>query len=161
MSLRAARNSGAAIPREAIDDAIGFVLNCRQRDGGFGYQPGGGSGLARTGTALLCLELCGKHRTKETLAGGDWILRNMRHGDNDGFFYYGIYYAAQAMFQLGEEHWDKFGEYLYDTLLKLQRPDGSWHEGRGNEARAGVCYSTSMAVLALTPAYRQLPIYQR
>ena len=161
MSLRSVRNSGGAVPREAIDDAVAFVLNCRQRDGGFGYQPGGGSGLARTGTALLCLELCGKHRTRETLAAGDWILRNMRHGDNDGFFYYGIYYCAQGMFQLGDEHWEKFAEHLYDTLLKLQERDGSWPEGRGNEARAGSCYSTAMAVLALTPAYRQLPIYQR
>ncbi|MBM4033474.1 MAG: hypothetical protein FJ291_17055 [Planctomycetes bacterium] len=65
------------------------------------------------------------------------------------------------MFQLGAEHWDKFAEHLYDTLLRLQRSDGSWSEGRGNEARAGTCYSTAMAVLALTPAYRQLPIYQR
>jgi len=76
---------------------------------------------------LGCLELCGRHRTKETLAAGDWILRHMRDG----------------------------------TLLKMQERDGSWSEGRGNEARAGACYSTSMAVLALTPAYRQLPIYQR
>ncbi|HUT35269.1 MAG TPA: prenyltransferase/squalene oxidase repeat-containing protein [Planctomycetota bacterium] len=161
MSLRAARNSGAAVPREAIDDAIQFVLNCRQRDGGFGYQPGGGSGMARTGTALLCLELCGRHRTKETIAGGDWILRHMRDGDSDGFFYYAIYYTAQGMFQLGDEHWEKFAENMYGTLLKKQERDGSWSEGRGNEARAGRCYSTAMAVLALTPAYRQLPIYQR
>lgn len=161
MSLRAARNAGASIPREAIEDAVQFVLNCRQRDGGFGYQPGGGSGLARTGTAVLCLELCGRHRSRETIAGGDWILRHMRDGDSDGFFYYGIYYTAQAMFQLGDEHWEKFAEHLYTTLLKMQRKDGSWPEGRGNEARAGSCYSTAMAILALTPAYRQLPIYQR
>ena len=61
MSLRSARNNGAAIPKKAIDDAVRFVMNCRRPDGGFGYQPGGPSGLARTGTALLCLELCGKH----------------------------------------------------------------------------------------------------
>lgn len=162
MSLRAVRNAGGAVPREAIEDAVQFVLNCRQRDGGFGYQPGGGSGLARTGTALLCLELCGRHRTREALGAGDWILRHMRDGDSDGFFYYGIYYTSQGMFQLGDEYWEKFAEHMYSTLLKMQDArDGSWHEGRGNEARAGRCYSTAMAVLALTPAYRQLPIYQR
>ena len=161
MSLRAARNSGAAIPREAIDDALEFVMNCRQRDGGFGYQPGGGSGMARTGTALLCLELCGRHRDRATLGAGDWILRNMQHGRDADFFYYGIYYTSQGMFQLGEEHWDKFGDTMYQLLLRMQRDDGSWPDGRGNEAQAGPCYSTSMAVLALTPAYRQLPIYQR
>ena len=161
MSLRSARNNGASVPKEAIEKAVQFVLNCRNRDGGFGYQPGGGSGVARTGTALLCLELCGMHRSPVTIAAGDWILRNMHGGRNDGFFYYGIYYCAQGMFQLGERHWEKFGEHLYETLLKLQRDDGSWAEGRGNEARAGRCYSTAMAILAMSVAYRQLPIYQR
>jgi len=161
MSLRSVRNAGGAVPREAIDDAVQFVLNCRSRDGGFGYQPGGGSGLARTGTALLCLELCGRHNTTETLGAGDWILRHMRETGRDGFFYYGIYYTSQGMFQLGNEYWEKFADNMYSTLLKMQQPDGSWSEGRGNEARAGRCYSTAMAILALTPAYRQLPIYQR
>ena len=161
MSLRAARNSGASIPKEAIDDAVQFVMNCRQRDGGFGYQPGGGSGMARTGTALLCLELCGRHRTKETLAGGDWILRNMAQGRRSDFFYYGIYYTAQGMFQLGEDHWEKFGDHMYEMLLKLQARDGSWPTGGGNESQAGEAYSTAMAVLAMSVAYRQLPIYQR
>ena len=158
MSLRAVRNAGGAVPREAIDDAIGFVLNCRQRDGGFGYQPGGGSGLARTGTALLCLELCGRHRTKETLAAGDWILRHMRDGDSDGFFYYAIYYTAQGMFQLGDDYWEDFAVKLYELMLKQQKPDGHWD---GVDAGSGECYGTAMAVLAMSVPYRQLPIYQR
>jgi len=162
MSLRSARNSGASVPKEAIDEAVRFVMNCRSsHDGGFGYQPGGGSGMARSGTALLCLELCGMHRDRVTIAAGDWILRNMRHGGHDGFFYYGIYYCSQGMFQLGEDHWEKFGEYMYETLLKMQSDNGSWPEGSGNENRAGRCYSTAMAVLAMSVAYRQLPIYQR
>lgn len=161
MSLRAARNSGASIPREAIDDAIQFVMACRQRDGGFGYQPGGGSGLARTGTALLCLELCGRHRDATTLAAGDWILRHLRASRSEDFFYYTYYYCSQGMFQLGEEHWEKFAPDMYDLFLKLQRPDGSWPDASGNEARAGSCYSTAMALLAMTVTYRQLPIYQR
>ena len=161
MSLRSARNNGAAVPKESIEEAVKFVMNCRRHDGGFGYQPGGGSGMARTGTALLCLELCGRHRDRTTIAAGDWILRNTRHGGRGDFFYYGIYYCSQGMFQLGEQHWEKFGAYMYDMLLKLQRSDGSWPEGQGNENRAGKCYSTAMAVLAMSVAYRQLPIYQR
>ena len=138
-------------------------MNCRsKRDGGFGYQPGGGSGLARTGTALLCLELCGFHRDETTRAAGDYILRNMKRGSHHGFYYYGMYYAAQGMFQLGEDHWEQFGAYMYETLLKEQSErDGSWPGKGGNENSAGPCYSTSMAVLAMSVAYRQLPIYQR
>jgi len=161
MSLRSARNNGAAVPKQAIDDAIRFVLQCRSRDGGFGYQPGGGSGLARTGTALLCLELCGRHRDKAAVSAGDWILGCVPHTRRERFFYYGIYYCSQGMFQLGGDHWEKFGAHMYQELLKLQDDDGSWPQGQGNEARAGRGYSTAMAVLAMSVAHRQLPIYQR
>ena len=164
MSLRSARNNGAAVPRRAIEEAVRFVLNCRSRDGGFAYRPGSGSGLARTGTAILCLELCGQHRTDVTRRAGDWILRHIEHGggrNRSDFFYYGMYYSAQAMFQLGEDHWEKYGAYMYDLLLKMQNRDGSWPNGGGNEGRAGPYYSTAMAVLAMSVAYRQLPIYQR
>ena len=169
MSLRSARNSGAAIPLEAIEGAVQFVLNCRSPDGGFAYQPGGGSGLARTGTALLCLELCGQHRTDATKKAGDWILdqiRRKRQGDrprrpDEPFFYYGMYYCAQGMFQLGDEHWEQFGATLYDLLLQMQKDDGSWPDAGGNEGQGGPAYSTAMAVLAMSVAYRQLPIYQR
>ncbi len=166
MSLRSARNNGAAVPREAIDDAVEFVMNCRRPDGGFGYQPGGGSGLARTGTALLCLELCGQHRNEVTRKAGEWVLDYLERHERDraphgSFFYYGMYYCAQGMFQLGEEHWETFGAHLYDTLLKIQEDDGSWPEAGGNERKAGRCYATAMAVLAMSVAYRQLPIYQR
>jgi len=168
MSLRSARNNGAAVPKKAIEEAVRFVMHCRSRDGGFGYQPGNGPGLARTGTALLCLELCGQHRTDVTKQGGDWVLKyigldgSSRHrGRNEHFFYYGMYYCAQGMFQLGEDHWEKFGAYMYDLLLKMQETDGSWPETGGNERQAGRGYSTAMAILAMSVAYRQLPIYQR
>jgi len=161
MSLRSARNSGAAVPTEAIEAAVRFVLNCRSSEGGFAYQPGGPPGLARTGTGLLCLELCGHHRDRVTLAAGDWILHHLPNGQYDDFFYYGMYYASQGMFQLGDEHWERFGEHMYRLLLRLQRDDGSWPESGGNERQAGPCYSTAMAVLAMSVAHRQLPIYQR
>jgi len=173
MSLRSARNNGAPIPGKAIDEAVKFVLNCRdasaggkapRRQGGVGfcYQPGSRSpGLARTGTAVLCLELCGKHRCKEALEGGDWILAHPAKRYGASFFYYGLYYCAQGMFQLGGKYWERFAPHMYEMMIKFQRPDGSWPQGSSNEASAGTCYSTAMGVLAISVSYRQLPIYQR
>jgi hypothetical protein len=171
MSLRSARNNGAPIPKKAIDDAVAFVLNCRDVSGGarepgkgvgFCYQPGSSApGLARTGTAVLCLELCGKHRCKEALGGGDWILAHPAKKYGASFFYYGLYYCAQAMFQLGGKYWERFAPHMYEMMLKFQRKDGSWPQGAANEASAGTCYSTAMGVLAIAVSYRQLPIYQR
>jgi hypothetical protein len=161
MSLRSVRNGGGAVPGEAVDGAVAFVLNCRSPDGGFGYQPGHGAGLARTGTALLCLELSGHHGDEVTLAAGEWILKHLPGPMQAEFFYYAMYYCAQGMFQLGGEPWEMFADHLFKTLVEMQQPDGSWPEGVGNEQQAGACYSTAMSVLALSVVYRQLPIYQR
>lgn len=162
MALRSARNNGAPVPKEAIDDAVKYILRCRMPDGGFGYQPNSGSGIGRTGVGLMCLELCGHHRDEITLKAGDYLMSNFPNNyDKDTTFYYALYYCSQGMFQLGEEHWEKFAPVLYDVLLKLQQTDGSWPARGQHEAGAGPCYSTAMAVLALSVSYRQLPIYQR
>jgi len=172
MSLRSARNNGAQIPLKAINDAVGFVLRCRSRKAapprgkrpagvGFGYQPGGAAGPGRTATALLCLELCGKHRSKEAVGAGDWVLAHPQRSYGQGYFYYALYYNAQGMFQLGGRHWPAFAERMYEMMLKFQRKDGSWPQGSSGEAVAGPCYATAMGVLAMSVSYRQLPIYQR
>ena len=161
MALRSARNNGAAVPADAIAEGIKFVLNCRTRNGGFAYQPGGGAGLARTGTGLLCLELTGHHGEQATTQAGDWILQNPQRNPNQDFFYYGLYYSTQGMFQLGGDYWAKFAPQMYDTVLGLQRQDGSWPPGASSENRPGSCYATAMSVLALSVPDAQLPIYQR
>jgi prenyltransferase beta subunit len=162
MALRSARGNGAAVPAESVKDAVDYVMKCRHKSGGFGYQPGGSPGLARTGTALLCLELAGRHESPATKGAGDWTLQNLpdRFG-RDGFFYYGLYYCSQGMFQLGGKYWRGWAGRMYEMMLRHQGKDGAWPKGSGNEARAGQAYSTAMGVLAMAVAYRQLPIYQR
>ena len=78
-----------------------------------------------------------------------------------GYFYYGMYYSSQAMYQVGGDQWEKFSARLYPMMLKFQKPDGSWPDGGGGEGGAGPCYSTAMSVLAMSVSYCQLPIYQR
>lgn len=161
MSLRSARNNGADIPKEAINEAVRFVMNCRSSDGGFCYQPNAAPGLARTGTALLCLELSGLHGDRVTTQAGEWILAHLPKRIGGEFFYYGMYYCSQGMFQLGGKHWETFAKHMYELMLKYQKDDGSWPNGSDNEDRAGPCYATAMGVLAIGVSYRQLPIYQR
>jgi len=171
MALRAARLNGATIPKDCIDVAKRYIMKCRTLDGGFAYMPAGGqaeaagvSGLARTGIAVLMLELCGNHGDPATIAGGEYILRNMPRTATPQYyaFYYGEYYCSQAMFQLGGKYWEAWAPAMYDMLFKAQAADGSWPTSLDNTAGgAGSCYSTAMAVLAMTVTYRQLPSYQR
>jgi len=160
MSLRSARNNGAAVPKEAIDRAVKYILGLRCSDGGFGYSAPKGPGLARTGTALLCLELCGRHGHKATLGAGEWILKHLPRKLGGGQFYYGLYYCSQGMFQLGGKYWELWARHMYEMMLRFQKKDGSWPRGGGG-GKAGLCYSTAMTVLAMGVSYRQLPIYQR
>jgi hypothetical protein len=156
LALRAAKNLGCDVPAESIDRAIEYIKRCYDRSSGaFRYHPRGVVTVPCTGSCILGLELCGKeqHRTAESLRGGNYILEyppQLGHGH----FYYGVYYCAQATFQLGGKHWTTYRPILHRTLLRHQNRDGSW------EREVSPAYCTAMAVLALTVEYRFLPIYQ-
>lgn len=162
MALRSARNNGTPVPKEAIDDAVAYIKKCNAADGSFGYTAGGGGSMPLTGAGLLCLELSGDHRTDANRKTGQYILNAFKNGWPGGYFYYGIYYASQGMFQLGDKEWEEFAPKMYEMVLKLQAADGSWQPAPGaSDEGAGPCFRTGMAVLALSVSYRQLPIYQR
>lgn len=161
MALRSARNNGAPVPKEAVDRAARYILRCRDEgNGGFGYQDRGARATC-TGIGLLCLELAGHHRDAITLKAGQYIAAAFKPGRPDPFGefkYYGFYYCANGMFQLGGVQWEQFAPVIYNAILAEQKPDGIW---RGSGKEADPCLSTALAVLALSVSYRQLPIYQR
>ena len=163
MALRGAANCGAAIPKESLDQGLAYVRRSAVPDaqGGFGYQPGGSANAARTGTGILSLEMLGSHHAPEALAGGEFLIKWPPDNPGDEFYFYSVYYCAQALNQLGGKYWDTVYAQLRDPLLKAQQADGRWPGGSGQEADAGDAYRTSMAVLALCVPYRYLPLYQK
>jgi hypothetical protein len=160
LALRAARNVGCDVPAERIDQAMEFLLRCRDaRTGAFCYQPAARPTLACTGTGILALELCGKdrHHSHEALMAGGYLLKNPPRWGEEHFFYT-AYYCSQAMFQLGGNYWDFYRPRLHVALFDHQQQSGGWLGGADS---VGPSYCTAMAVLALTVEYRLLPIYQR
>ena len=93
LALRAAKDVGCDVPAEAIDAAVGYVKKCSamNRGGGFSYQPGDGVTATRSGTGILCLEICGEHHAAETLAAANVLRRRPLRYDEQWFFY-GVYY---------------------------------------------------------------------
>ena len=160
MALRSARLNGAQIPPEAIEKAVLYIKRSQNEgSGAFSYQGnGGGSGETLTGAAILCLELCGKHLDPASMKGAKYLEKTYGVLAGHSQRYYGLYYTAQGLFQVGGPVWRGFATWMYDTFVPQQRADGSW-SGSGNNGSD--VYATAMTVLSLTVPYRMLPIYQR
>ncbi len=157
MALRSAKLNGAAVPDVAIKDVVSFLKRHQDKDsGGFGYASTNDHNHSLTGMGLLCLELSGQHGSPETIQAADYVMKNFRDLPGDPFEFYGNYYNAQGMFQIGGRYWEEYAPWMYETYLKKQNSDGSW-----NSREAGRIYGTAVMVLAFTVPYRQLPIYQR
>lgn len=157
MALRSAKLNGAAVPDEAIAAAVSYLSRHQElKEGSFGYMDSHDHARSLTGMGLLCLELCGRHGSKETVQAADYVMKTFRDLPGDQFEFYGNYYNSQGTFQIGGRYWSEYASWMYDTYLKKQSEDGSW-----NSREAGRIYGTAMMVLAFTVPYRQLPIYQR
>jgi len=160
LSLRAAKNAGADVPLEAIDEAVGYIKRIASPGGGFGYTVKGPTTRGRAGIGMLCLEICAKHHTPEALRAADFLLEHPSKWP-DEYFYYGVYYSAHGMYLVGGDYWKKYRPHLETLLLGLQNYDGSWPAPKNAERYAGGVYFTAMSVLALSVEYHYLPIYER
>jgi hypothetical protein len=178
MFLRSARNAEFQVPETPIDEALEYVRRCWDpRKGVFYYALAGESDVISSrgmmGAGILSLCLGGQHRDPIGLAAGDWLLahpfgqfdeviRRTRGGGAPDRFYYSCYYCSQAMAQLGGRYWEQFFPPMVNALLSAWTSDGSWPPESGSNNRIwGNLYSTSLAVLSLTPPYQLLPVYQR
>jgi hypothetical protein len=160
LALRAAKNIGCDVPADSIDNAVAYVKRLSvSGNNGFGYQSANGATPTRTGTGIVCLEICGEHHSPEALGAADFLLAKPLHF-NTSYFYYGVYYCSVGMFKVGGRYWESTRDHLVPILLDNQSADGSW-TGRSSDAGHGPVYCTSMSVLALAVEYRYLPIYQR
>lgn len=175
MFLRSARNAEFNVPKLYFDEGLDFVERCHERDpslhekGVFRYrplesEPNGNPQitLANTASAMLTLILGGRHQHEGVTQGAAWFRsRQYPKPWQDGYYYLSSYYSSQAMAQVGGDAWNQIFPQIAAGILSEQTKDGGWPPGGGAERSYGSSYSTSLAVLALTPAYQLLPIYQR
>lgn len=172
MALRAAKNAGFDVPKEAIDQAVGYIKRSYrvERDSNglpksdaaaFSYEPyGGRQTFSTTAAGLLSLQVCGQYEAVEVLGSSNYLLKSPPE-INEPWFFYGNYYYAQGMYQRGGEHAATARERTERILVSAQNPDGSWYPRNGNEKSAGSVYATSLALLSLSVYHHFLPIYQK
>ncbi|MCL2641010.1 MAG: terpene cyclase/mutase family protein [Phycisphaerales bacterium] len=156
MALRAAKNAGIQVPKAVIDKAIDYVKKSQEPDGGFSYMlQGRGSGYARSAAGLACLFYAGIYEGKEIESAVKYLTKGGGGGRNEGHYYYGVYYAVQAMFMAGGKTWEEAWPKMSQDLIRRQQSDGRW------TGDASDLYATSMALIALQVPNRLLPILQK
>jgi len=155
MALRAARNAGIKIPKNVIDQAITYVKKSANADGSFRYMLSEGSGksYALTAAGITTLFGAGEYDSDELKKGLEYLKQA---GANDfSHYFYGHYYAAQAMYLAGGQYWDDWFLKMTTELLRKQQADGSW------TGEIGEVYCTAMACIVLQIHNCYLPIFQR
>jgi hypothetical protein len=168
MALRSARIAGIAVPKNVVDKCVDYVKRCQDKsEGSFRYQlqmggRGHGNTFARTAAGVCALYSAGIYKGPE-------IERGLRHLEEfnprsqppgrqprfDMHYFYGHYYAVQAMWTAGGSHWTEWFPAIRDELIAGQRSDGRWEDA--------ICmhYGTAMACIILQVPNNYLPILQK
>ena len=71
----------------------------------------------------------------------------------EGHYYYGMYYAVQAMFLAGGDNWSTFYPALRNQLIARKGVNDHWSGDFSDD------YATSMALIILQMPNRYLPVY--
>lgn len=160
MALRSARNAGIEVPKETIDRAVEYVRRCQNPDGGFKYQlESGGSAWPRSAAGVATFYYAGIYRDQAIERGVNYLFKSATPGqeeENRAHYFYGHYYAVQAMYLTGGEAWAKWWPAIRKELLSAQNDNGSW-----SDPSVGDVYGTSMSLIILQMPKRYLPIFQK
>ncbi len=159
MALRAASNGGIHVPTETMERSIMYVKRSQNADGGFMYMlRGGPSAFPRSAAGVVSLYNAGLYEDPAIERGLEYLDQfspTPSPDDLQSHFFYGQYYAVQAMWQAGGDRWHKWFPAARDLLLTQQAQDGSWS--------SSICpeYATAMATIVLQVPNNCLPIFQR
>jgi hypothetical protein len=165
MALRAARDAGIKVEKDVIDRAIEYVRQCQNADGGFSYmltgQRGdGGSAFPRSAAGVCALYYAGVFEGDELRKGLDYLMGFLpaaAPGERNigmAHYYYGHYYAAQAMFLAGGDYWARWYPAIRDELIRRQdRKTGAWPVEISED------YANACALIVLQMPNRYLPVF--
>ncbi len=155
MALRAARDAGINVPDAAREKCIEYVKKSQTADGSFRYTLGGGhTTFALTAAGCVSLFSAGIYDGPQIEKGLAYLKRRKDSAERH-YYFYGHYYAVQAMWHAGGNWWNDWYPSIRDKLLSSQNGDGSWSDSYGSE------YATAMACIILQMPNDMLPVFAR
>ncbi|MEM9478663.1 MAG: prenyltransferase/squalene oxidase repeat-containing protein [Verrucomicrobiota bacterium] len=157
MALRAARDAGIKVPDATREKCIDYVKRSQNPDGSFRYMlQGGHSTFALTAAGVVSLFSAGIYEGEEVEKALKYLKRN-RDSVQGHYFFYGHYYAVQAMWHAGGDWWSDWFPFIRETLIRAQDAgSGAW-----TNSNYGAEFGTAMACIILQMPRDLLPIFAR
>lgn len=164
-ALRAARNTGIAVPMDTIERATSYVRRCA-KPMGFTYQAATDYSYNDTrisyplsAAGVVALYSAGEYDSKEIRIGLGYLGKSVNRLRIGRYHYfYGHYYAAQAMYLSELKRQGGFRDYylrVRDEILAEQKGEGEWVDDVGRT------YATAMAIVVLQMPCELLPLFQK
>lgn len=171
MAIRAAYNLGIGgeQAQRVSARAIAYVRSLATPQGTFLYRHGSGTwgtqgtqGVPRAAAGAMSLIGAGINDLDDPVLGPAMQFLRTHVADHlreeGNWFWYGQYYAAQAMFHSPDrDDWQMYWDMVVPTLAAFQSEDGVWNRPRDH----GSVFGTSMALIILQIPNNYLPIFQR
>lgn len=168
-ALRAARDAGIAVPQAAIQRVLDYLANSRIPTGGnagcFYYKITGRAAFTKTSFAVnaaatTALQSAGVYTEDRYGRALRYLEDNYaevnRHYPTHFYYWYGNYYATQALHMQGGPRFRTFYDRIARDLISRQQPDGRWK----NDTGPGDVFATAVACLILQVPGANLPIFQ-
>ncbi len=161
-ALRSAKSAGIAVPLDTIERATKYVRSCATVYG-FTYQMDKvyqsndlRSTYPLTAAGIVSLNSAGVYDSQE-IRRGIHYLKTERDQLKWGryHYFYGHYYACQAMYVWGGTDWNDYYKQLKNEILEHQDVDGGWTDDVGRT------YAAAMACLVLQIPAEWFPIFQK
>jgi RNA polymerase sigma factor (sigma-70 family) len=159
LALLTAKKTGIEVPPEAVDGGLAYIKSCQvAENGSFLYMPGQGPpGFPRSAAAVAVLVTAGKDAAKEDAAkkGLDYLFAFKPGNDQKKeeslplHYYYGHYFAAQAMWKAGGKFRTDWYPAIRDELLRPAGEGGALDNGWWADPRLSPHYATAVALIIL------------
>ena len=115
---------GLFVPKETVENCIRYVKQSQNPDGGFRYMlQGGASAFPRSAAGVVALYSAAVYDAKEVESGIAYLQQYMpeiKLGSRYSHYFYGHYYAAQAMWIRGGDDWNAWYPAIRDELVRRQ-----------------------------------------
>ena len=113
------------MPKETVENCIRYVKQSQNPDGGFRYMlQGGASAVPPVGGRASSPSTARRSTTAKEVDAGIAYLRQympeIKLGSRYSHYFYGHYYAAQAMWIRGGEDWNAWYPAIRDELVRRQ-----------------------------------------